>query len=206
MKKRLHDKKAGIAILISLFIISLAYVILRAAVFSNIPFADSNHGEALITAIFSALLLVFALKGKDRVFYVLSGAWIFFFVINQLYSLPNMIQTLVYCTNNGIIFGVVSAVAHICSIVSIVAIGALLVEYMSDGSICNKAFNAFCIVTVVLQAFLVVFTLSGMFISGDYEVILAVLFELSRLVMVFLFTFYAYDSAKFQLKKTNLTK
>ena len=71
MKKRLHDKKAGIAILISLFIISLAYVSLRAAVFSNIPFADFNHGEALITVIFSALLLVFALKGKDRVFYVL---------------------------------------------------------------------------------------------------------------------------------------
>ena len=72
---------------------------------------------------------------------------------------------------------------------------------MSDGSICNKAFNAFCIVTVVLQAFLVVFTLSGMFISGDYEVILAALFELSRLVVIFLFTFYAYDSAKRQLKR-----
>ena len=206
MKNRPRDKKAGIAILAVLLIISLADVILRATVYSDISFSASNHGDAMITVIFSALLLAFALKGKERIFYILCGVWLSYFMMNQFYALPSMIETLVYCLNNAITFGIIAAVAHIFSIVSIVAIGVLLVEYMNDGTICNKAFNTFCIVTAALQAFLVLLTLCGTFINGDSQVILAALYEFSRLVMVFLFTFFAYDSAKTQLKKANLSK
>jgi hypothetical protein len=43
-------------------------------------------------------------------------------------------------------------------------------------------------------------------ILGRTEVILASLHNLSRIIMIFLFTFFAYDSAKAQLKQTDLTK
>ena len=62
MKKRLHDKQAGIAILAVIFVISLADVILRATTFREIASTASNYGEALINASFSLTLLVFALK------------------------------------------------------------------------------------------------------------------------------------------------
>ena len=206
MKKRLHDKKAGIAILAVIFVISLADVILRATTFREIASTASNYGEALINASFSLILLVFALKGKDRVLYILCGAWLGYFVLNQLYGLPNMIETLVRCLNTANIFGSIASIAHIFSIISIVAIGVLLVEYMNDGTIYNKAFNTLCIVTVVLLMFLFFHTQNDAFSYGRPFVMLASLHELSRLAMVFLFTFFAYDSAKAQLKKTDLSK
>ena len=206
MKNRLHDKKAGIVILAILFFVSLTDVIMRATAFSEIASATNNHGEAMITLIFSALLLVFALKGKDRVFHILCGVWLGYFVLNQLYGLPSMIQTLVYCISTANIFGTIAAIAHAITIVSIIAIGALLVEYMNDGTIYNKAFNILCIITVLVQGFLLLHTMHSTFNYGNTNVILAVLHEESRLVMVFLFTFFAYDSAKSQLKKTVFTK
>lgn len=205
MKKRLHDKKAGIAILSILFIISLAEIILRATVFSDILSTISNYGEALITAVFSALLLSFALKGKDRIFYILCGAWLAFFVINQLYDLPGMIKTVFELIGAANSAGVIAAVAHLLSIISIVAIGALLVEYMTDGTIYNKAFNILCVITVVLVAILLVSSLTRMFLVGKSHAILAVLYTFSRLAMVFLFAFYAYDAAKHQLKREKVS-
>ena len=206
MKNRLHDKKAGIAILLALFAISLTDVILRATMFKDIVSTTNNHGEAMVTVIFSVMLLAFAFTGKDRVFSILCGVWLSYFMLNQLYGFPNMVETLVYCAKTGNIFGTIAAVAHLLSIVSIVAIGILLLEYMHDGTIYNKAFNVLCIITVALQAFLLLHTLHSTFNYGNTQVILASLHELSRLVMVFLFTFFAYDSAKAQLGKTDLSK
>ncbi len=206
MKKRLHDKKAGIVILAVLFILSLADVILRATVFSNIASTITNYGEALITAAFSVLLLFFALKGKDRVFYILCGVWLAYFVMNQLYGLPSMIADLNRYITTSNIFGTIAAFAHVFSIICIIAIGALLVEYMNDGTIYNKAFNFLCAITVILLLFLFFHTQNDAFSFGHSFAILASLHELSRLAMVFLFTFFAYDSAKHQLKKTDLTK
>ena len=91
MKNRLHDKKAGIAILALIFIISLADIILRATIFSDIVSTITNYGEVLINALVSALLIIFALTKKDRVFYILCGAWLGCFIFNQIYSLPGLI-------------------------------------------------------------------------------------------------------------------
>ena len=204
MKKRLHDKKAGIAILAALLILSLVDVILRATVFSDIAYTIANYGEALVTVVFSVLLLIFAFKGKDRVFYILCGAWLAFFIMNQLYGLPNMIVTLVYCANNSIIFGTIAAVAHLLSVACIIGIGALLVEYMNDGTIYNKAFNILCVITVVLLLFLFIHSLNDIYSYGRMYALLAMIHEATRLAMVFLFAFFAYDSAKMQLKKTNI--
>jgi hypothetical protein len=78
---------------------------------------------------------------------------------------------------------------------------------MNDGSIYNKAFNIFCAIAVVMLLLLALH--NGVYdalILGRTEVFLASLHNLSRITMIFLFTFFAYDSAKAQLKKTNLTK
>ena len=206
MKKRLHDKKAGLIILAAIIIISIAEVVVRGVLFKEAMFGLSNAGEPFITALFATMLVIFALKGKDRVFYILCGVWLGCFVLDQLFNLPSMITTLVYCINTNNIFGTIAAITHLLSIGTIVAIGALLVEYMNDGTIYNKAFNALCVITVVLQAFLLLHTLHSTFNYGNSEVIIAALHELSRLTLVFLFTFFAYDSAKAQLKKTNLSK
>jgi hypothetical protein len=207
MKKRLHDKKAGIAILLSLLIISVAEVVLRSVILKETMFNLSNAGEPIITAIFSLLLLTFALKGKDRVFYILCGVWLGYFVMNQLYNLPGLIADTVVCYNTGSFNSAICNSLHVFSAICIVAIGALLVEYMNDGSIYNKAFNIFCAFTIVLLLLLALH--NGAYdalVLGRTEVILASLHNLSRMAMVFLFTFFAYDSAKAQLKKTDLTK
>ena len=91
--------------------------------------------------------------------------------------------------------------------ICIVVIGALLVEYMNDGSIYNKAFNVLCGLTAVLLLLLALHNgVYDVLVLGRTEVILGSLHNLSRISMVFLFTFFAYDSAKMQLKKTDLKK
>ena len=207
MKKRLHDKKAGIAILISLIIISLAEVILRSVILKEGMINLANAGEPIITAAISLLLLSFALKGKDRVFYILCGIWLGFFVMNQLYGLPGMIADTIERFAAGSLNTAMCNLIHALSMICIVVIGALLVEYMNDGSIYNKVFNIFCAIAIVLL--LLIALHNGVYdavILGRTEVFLASLHNLSRITMIFLFTFFAYDSAKAQLKKTNLTK
>ena len=88
MRKRLHDKKAGIAILAVLLILSLADVILRATVYSNVASTASNYGEVLISAAFAVLLIILAITGKDRAFHVLCGIWLGYFVLEQLFDGP----------------------------------------------------------------------------------------------------------------------
>ena len=207
MKNRLHDKKAGIAILVALIIISLVEVILRATVFSDIASTIANYGEALINAAFSVLLLFLALKGKDRVFYILCGIWLGFFVLNQLYGLPGMIAETVERFTAGSFNTAMCNLIHALSIICIVVIGALLIEYMNDGSIYNKAFNILCASTVVLLLLLSLHNLVYDALTlGRAEVILASLHNLSRITMVFLMACFAYDSAKLQLEKTKLSK
>jgi hypothetical protein len=207
MKKRLHDKKAGIAILISLIIISLAEVILRSVILKEAMFNLANAGEPIITAAISLLLLTFALKGKDRVFYILCGIWLGFFVLNQLYGLPGMIADTIERFGAGSLNTAMCNLIHVLSMICIVVIGALLVEYMNDGSIYNKAFNILCAITLVLLLLLALH--NGVYdalVLGRTEVILASIHNLSRMAMIFLFTFFAYDSAKAQLQKTDLSK
>ena len=207
MKNRPRDKKAGIIILAALIIISLAEVVLRSVILKEAMFNIANAGEPIITAVLSVLLLIFALKGKERVFYILCGMWLGYFVINQLYGLPVMIADTIERYNAGSLHTATCNLVHALSMIGIVAIGALVLEYMNDGSIYNKAFNILCVITVVLLLLLAIDNIVyDVLTLGRTEVILGSLHNLSRVAMVFLFVFFAYDSAKMQLEKTNLSK
>ena len=207
MKKRLHDKKAGIVILAVLFILSVADVILRATVFSNIASTASNYGEVLITAVFSLMLVVLALKGKESAFYILCGVWLGYFVLEQLFDVPYMISSFVFIGKTlPTLVPIVALSLRFIGMLSVIVIGSLLVEYMIDSTIYNKAFNAFCLVSVLAFAASAIIDIVACITSGEYIMMLSALNTLSSITMVFLFTFFAYDGTKFQLKKTNLTK
>ena len=216
MKKRLHDKKAGIAILLALIIISVAEVIFRATVMKEFVFATENLGEQLIVIALAATILLFTAKGKDRACYILYGAWLACFIMNQVFGLPSVITNLIVNISNP---GIISIIIRLLAMICIIAIGVLLVEYMNDGTIYNHAFNAFCIIAVLL---LIVDISTGLYnvafnepttlpngIDFDLfkkQIMLDIFNKAYHVIMIFLFTFFAYDSAKAQLKKANLAK
>ena len=204
MKNRLHDKKAGIFILVSLIIISVAEVIYRAVIANGIAFTTSNFGEQLTVIIFALMILIFSAKGKDRVCYILYGALIAYFVMDQAFELPGMVGDLVMNISAPGVAN--SIVLRLISMICIIALSALLVEYMNDGTICNKAFNGFSIAAVLMLAISTIIDIYSSIITGDAHIVISALDTISSITMVFLCTFFAYDSAKAQLKKTNLTK
>ena len=217
MKNRLHDKKAGIAILVSLIVISLAEVIYRAVIANGIAFTTSNFGEQLAVIIFALIILIFSAKGKDRVCYIIYGAWIAYFVMDQAFELPGMIGDL--CINFSDLIISIVIVIRMVSMLCIIALSALLVEYMNDGSIYNRAFNTICVVTVLLHVVTIGISINGLILLNTTKVpsevdvnllnrhnMLVIFNNLYRILMVFLFTFFAYDSAKKQLSKVNFDK
>ena len=207
MKKRLHDKKAGIAILAVIFILSLVDVILRAITFENMISTAANHGEALMTAAFSVMLIIFALKGKDRVFYILCAVWLGFFVLKQLFGVPYIISSFfVVWGAFASMVPIMALLFRLLAMICIIVIGALLVEYMNDGTIYNKVFNVFCIAAIILLAASTIIDIYSSIISGDIHILISAFNTITSISMVFLFTFFAYDSAKAQLKKTDFTK
>ena len=215
MKKRLHDKKAGIAILVALIIISVAEVIFRAGAMGEAVLTTANLGEQLAVIALAVIIMILTAKGKDRACYILYGAWIGYFVLDQLFELPGAVIDLIrFMPVMPSLGGIVRVLISIC----IVSIGVLLVEYMNDGTIFNKLFNTFCLIAVLLV--FVSLVLSGsalatdasglandMFTSEELKIniTLDAFNNLYRGAMIFLFTFFAYDSAKAQLKKTDLT-
>ena len=205
MKNRLHDKKAGIAILVIIFILSVLDVILRATIFSNIASTVSNYGEPLITAVISIMLLIFAFKGKDRIFYILCGGRIGFFVFKQLIDLPTMVLTFFAAMQNSEGFTDFAILIHIVSMVCIIAIGGLVVEYLNDGTIYGKAFNILCLITLLTFVVNIIFAIYDIVVLKDISALLAILNNVSRATFVFLFAFFAYDSAKKQLSKVDFS-
>ena len=213
MKKRLHDKKAGIAILISLIVISIAEIIFRAIAMGESALTTSNVGEQLAVIALAVTILILTAKGKDRACYICYGAWAGYFILDQLFELPGMVGTLMSNISNPVV--TLSIVIRMLTMVCIIAIGVLLVEYMSDGTICNRAFNALCITTIALLAVSLlwaIYQLAFSTVGGDQMItfkkqnVLVIFNNVYRIIMVFLFTFFAYDSAKHQLKKTDLIK
>ena len=216
MKNRLHDKKAGIAILISLIIISVAEIIYRAVVAGDRIYTTSNLGEQLVVLGLALIILILTAMGKDRVCYILYGAWIGYFVLDQVFELPGAIADLVRFMAVMPSFG---GIIRILVSISIIGIGVLLAEYMNDGTIYNKLFNIFCLFAV-LFVFVAIFTgvkalfsdMSGL--SNDLltseQLRVNVTFDLFnnlyRGAMIFLSTFFAYDSAKKQLSKVSFDK
>ena len=205
MKKRLHDKKAGIVFLAILIIISLADIIFRAAVLGDAVYTARNLGEQLVVLVLAVTILILTAKGKDRVSYICYGAWIGYFVLEQLFELPSMITTLIQAVaSDG--YGVSAILFTIIASLGFIAIGVLLVEYMGDGTINNRAFNIVCAVTVLSLLASLIINIIGVTAGDPVSLMLVIFYNLYRLAMVFMSAFFAYDSAKAQLKKTNLTK
>ena len=208
MKKRLHDKKAGIALLATIIVIALAEIAFRIVFIheSIRDIASHNLGEQVVAIILASTILFFSAKGKDRICYLCYTAWIGYFVLDQLFQLPRVIFDVVPFTSNGLSTSILVPVFYLISLVCIVALGILLVEYMNDGSICNRAFNVFSVVAILTILASIIVNIVVVINNKDIPVLLSSFHNLYRLAMVFMFTFFAYDGAKAQLKKTNLTK
>ena len=215
MKNRLHGKKAGIVILVSLIIVSVAEVIYRAVIANGIAFTTSNFGEQLTVIIFALMILIFTAKGKDRVCYILYGAWIAYFVMDQAFELPGMVGDLII--NFSQPHMVISIGLRLVSMLCIIALSALLVEYMNDGSIYNRAFNILSVIAVLLHVVIIGISSNGLILlsktTSNIDVnlhssynMLIIFNNLYRIIMVFLFVFFAYDSAKKQLLKVDFSK
>ncbi|MEE1057835.1 MAG: hypothetical protein U0K92_00455 [Treponema sp.] len=209
MKNRLHDKKAGIAILVILIIVSVAEVIFRHVFLRDMISTTANYAETLAVLVLALTVLCFTLKGKDRLCYIIYGAWIAYFVFDQLFELPSMIITM--CSlipqSSGIeIIKVVALFIRVIGMSGIIFIGIILAEYMNDGTVYNRLFN---IITFITFFLLTVDTIGSAFytyITGAHiKTLLAMFNNLYRLVMLFLFTFFAYDSAKKQLSKVDFS-
>ena len=211
MKNRLHDKKAGIAILVALIIISLADIIFRAtAIGLEAVLTTANLGEQLAVVVLAATILILTAKGKDRACYICYGAWISYFALDQLFELPGMLTTALalFGETGGIDVAQIGAIfVRILSMIGIIVIGIILVEYMNDGTINNRVFNIASIATILFIMPSVVAPLVYVFSgSADSMYVLAAFNALYRLAMVFMFTFFAYDSAKYQMKKVKFSK
>ena len=211
MKKRLHDKKAGIAILATLIIISLAEVIFRAVAMGEAVLTTANLGEQLAVIALATIILILTAKGKDRACYICYGAWVGYFVLDQFFELPGNIVGFIMLLAGEITLpspaiAIVMNASTVLSMILTIAIGILLVEYMNDGTIYNKAFNVLCVVTIVLIFFNMALTVYDVIVSANTKFLLATFHDLYRLTMIFLFTFFAYDSAKHQLKKVKFSK
>ena len=90
--------------------------------------------------------------------------------------------------------------------VCIIAIGCLIVEYMNDGTIYNKAFNILCFIVILTFVANIILGIYDIVVFDKISALLAILNNLSRAIMIFLFTFFAYDNAKKQLSKVNFDK
>lgn len=213
LKNRPQGKKMGIILLVALIVISVLEWIFRITCIGQDLVETPNAGEPLAIAIFAILVMIFTLKGKDRMSYVCFAVWAGYFILDQFFEIPGMLANFGANISNPVI--TVSIGIRLVAMLCIVAIGALLLEYMNDGTIYNRAFNVLCVVTILLTAVDILMSVSGLIFipSEGSEIILLkkqnmllIFNNIYRIVMIFLFTFFAYDSAKAQLEKTNLSK
>ena len=211
LKNRPQGKKMGIILLISLIVISLAEIIFRSVTMGLDTMSTANFGEQLAVIALATTILILTAKGKDRACYICYGAWAGYFVLDQIFELPsNMISFILLLAGEinlpSFSIAIVMHASVVLSMIFTIAIGILLVEYMNDGTIYNKAFNVLCVVTVVLILLNMGLTVYDVITSGTTEFLLATFHDLYRLTMIFMFTFFAYDSAKKQLLKVDFSK
>ena len=218
MKNRLHDKNSRIAIVISLIIISLAEVILRAIAMGEASLSTANTGEQITVIAFALIILFFTAKDNDKISYISCGALIAYFVMDQLFELPGMIGNLASSTSEPAV--AISIAIRLLTMVGIVAIAVLLAEYVNDGSIYNRAYNAIYWVTILLHVVSILISVAGFVIFGgaaevpvgmdlalmQKQGMLVIFNDVYRIIMVVLFTSFAYDSANRQLKREKLAK
>ena len=207
MKNRLHDKNAGILILISLIVLSLAEIVFRHVFLRGKVSFTANYAETLVVLILALTILIFTLKGKERLCYILYGVWIAFFVLNQVFELSGhfiyIVTTDVWSNANSIIN--IGLIVHVLSYVGIIVMGILLVEYMNDGSIYNRAFNITFVLTLVLLLISVCISVFNFVAGSPNDLMLLVFNNIYRIIMTILFVFFAYDSARKQLNKVDFS-
>jgi hypothetical protein len=218
MIKRLQGKKARIAILVTLIATSLVDVLFRAIVMKEAALSIANAGEQVAIIVLAAVVLLFMAKKNDKLSYVACGALVAYFVMDQLIELPGMIGNLIANLSEPAI--IISIAIRLLTMVGIVAIAVLLAEYVNDGSIYNRAFNVVFWLTILLHVASVAFSVVGLVLTSNLaevpnaselallqkQNVLIILNEIYRIIMVVLFTSFAYDSAKRQLKRENLSK
>ena len=208
MKNRPRGKKAGIILLAAIIIISLAEIIFRAVAMGlEAVLTTANFGEQLVTIALAVTILIFAAKGKDRTCFILYGAWIAYFVLDQLFELPGTLISFIdwVSTQGAMTADNIAIILRIFSMATIVAIGGLLVEYMTDKTIYNRAFNVLSVATVLMISANIAMDIYNVIALGFNDAFLLIFNNAYRVVMVFMFAFFAYDSAKVQLKKTKLS-
>ena len=218
MMKRLQGQKARIAILITLIVTSLVEVLFRAIVMREAALSVTNAGEQVTVIVFAVLVLLFMAKKNDKLSYITCGALVAYFVIDQLMGLPGMIGNLAANISTSHI--AISIAIRLLTMVGIVVIAVLLAEYVNDGSIYNRAFNVTFWLTILLHVASIAFCLSAYILPGSAaevtnatdvamrsnQNILIIFNEIYRIIMVVLFTSFAYDSASRQLQRENLAK
>ena len=218
MQKMLEGKKVRVGLLIALAIVALAEILFRSIVVGELALSTSNAGEQVTVLVMALVTLLLIAKNNDKLSYVACGALIAYFVMDQLFELPGMIAYLV--ANFADVAVAIAIAVRILTMVGVVAIGVLLAEYVNDGSIYNRAFTAIFWITVLLHVAIILFQASGLIFLGlandapadaDVslllkQVALIIFNDVYRVVMVFLFTAFAYDSAKRQLKRENIAE
>ena len=218
MIKKLQGEKARIAILITLIITSLVEVLFRAIVMKEATLGIANAGEQVAIIALAAAVLLFMAKKNDKLSYITCGALVAYFVMDQLIEFPGMIGNLAANISEPAI--IISVTIRLLTMVGIVAIAALLAEYVNDGSIYNRAFNVVFWLTILLHVASVAFSVVGLVLTSNLaevpnaaelallqkQNVLIIFNEIYRIIMVVLFTSFAYDSAKRQLNRENLTK
>jgi hypothetical protein len=218
MKKILQDKKAKIAILLSLIFVSLAEILFRAIAMGEAALSTANAGEQITIIIFASIILFFTAKNNDKISYICCGVLIAYFVMDQLFEFPGMIGNFIVNISEPVI--AISIAIRLLTMIGVIAISALLVEYVNDGSIYNRAFNVTYWITILLHVADILFAITGFIAIGNIaeapiemglallqkQVGLIIFNDVYRIIMVVLFTSFAYDSAKRQLKRESLTK
>ena len=218
MIKKLQGSKARIAILITLIVAALVDVLFRAIVMREAALGIANAGEQVTVIVLAAMTLLFMAKKNDKLSYISCGALVAYFVIDQLMGLPGMIGNLAANFSTPIVS--ISIAIRLLTMIGIVAIAVLLAEYVNDGSIYNGAFNVVFWITILLHVVSIAISAWGfifpvnstdMFNATEIALlqkqnVLIIFNEIYRIIMVVLFTSFAYDSAKRQLKRENLAK
>ena len=213
MIKKLQGQKARIAILITLIVVALVDVLFRAIVMKEAALGIANAGEQVAIIVLAAVVLLFMAKKNDKLSYITCGALVAYFVMDQFIELPGMIGNL--AANISTSYIAISIAIRLLTMVGIIAIAVLLAEYANDGSIYNRAFNVTFWIIILLHVVSIAISVSGFVMFGNatnmtgevniavaqQEATLIIFNEIYRIIMVVLFTSFAYDSAKRKLNR-----
>lgn len=201
MKENFNNKNTLVFMLLVLLGLSILNLVLRPVLLGKYALLLPDYGEPFVTIILSLLLLFFAFKGDDRLFYLICGGWLIYFVISQIFSLPGEIISIAGVVQLGDVTGTIAVFLSLVGRVCVIVLGGLLIAFMKRGNAHNDAFNLVSLITILVFLSCVILSIYDMYSLGAPNYIFATLFGLTNIVMVFLFTYFVYDCAKAQLSK-----